>query len=250
MRVKNKTNLYKNIFLDLGGVLFYDEYVLLEFYYQSYLLITQNRDVTSEDFFKARQSLYPQYKSDWLRVYLKTLFNVNKMEEIIAESWDNVLKNFSKLFVPYHNSIDFILELKKKYKLYIVANQPKEAQDVLNNTEITKYFEKIYLDTDIGLSKPDLKFYEYILNDSGVEAHETIHIGDRLDNDVIPALKLKICPIKLILPIKKISIEKIDKKFATSFYKSISDAWHRIEENDVYDYSIFRSYDEIIETLN
>lgn len=250
MRLKNRTNLYKNIFLDLGGVLFYDEYVLFEFYYKSYSQIIQNVDITSEDFFKARQDLYLQYKSEWLRTYLKTLFNSDKMEEIISESWSSVLRNFSKLFVPYHGSLDFILELKKKYKLYIVANQPKEAQEVLNNMGITKYFEKVYLDADIGLSKPDLKFYEYILNDSGLKAHETIHIGDRIDNDVIPALKLKICPIKLFMPIKKISKEKIDKKFIKNFYNSISNVWHRIEENDLYDYSVFHSYNEILEILN
>jgi HAD superfamily hydrolase (TIGR01549 family) len=247
---KNKTHFCKNIFLDLGGVLFYDEYVLLEFYHNSYSLIIRNKNITTDDFFLARQSLYPQYKSDWLRVYLKTLFDTNKMESIIAESWNCVLKNFSKLFLPYPHSLDFIFNLKKKYKLYIVANQPKVVNNILNNLKLINYFEKVYLDTIVGFSKPDLEFYKYVLNDSCTIPDETIHIGDRLDNDIIPALKLKILPIKLVFPIQKVSIGKLDKKFVESFYNSISKLWYRMVEDKSYNYAIAHSYEEILEALN
>jgi len=41
-----------------------------------------------------------------------------------------------------------------------------------------------------GVAKPDHGFFRAILNESGLEPQEIAYIGDRIDNDVLPALEL------------------------------------------------------------
>ena len=42
----------------------------------------------------------------------------------------------------------------------------------------------------VGVEKPDPKIFELALEGLGVSASETIHIGNRIDTDVLPAKKL------------------------------------------------------------
>jgi HAD superfamily hydrolase (TIGR01549 family) len=249
MLTKNKLHACKHIFLDLGGVLFYDEYVLLKFYYTAFCLINKEKKIALNDFFLAREKLFVQYKNDWIRIYLKTTLDINKMESIIAESWNGVIKNFSNLFILYPTAQKFLSDLKKKYKLYVVANQPREAKNVLENLGLYNYFEKVYIDSIIGFSKPDLEFYKYALRDSGAITNETIHIGDRLDNDIIPALKLQILPIKLKLPVQKVIMEDLDQEFVEKFYTSIRKIWHRIVEDQSANYAVAHSHEELVQAL-
>ena len=43
---------------------------------------------------------------------------------------------------------------------------------------------------DLGLAKPHKGIFEKALELAGCEAHESVMVGDRLDNDIIPAKKL------------------------------------------------------------
>jgi FMN phosphatase YigB (HAD superfamily) len=36
--------------------------------------------------------------------------------------------------------------------------------------------------------KPDAAFFEYVVEEAGVTAAEILYVGDRVDNDVLPAL--------------------------------------------------------------
>jgi FMN phosphatase YigB (HAD superfamily) len=38
-----------------------------------------------------------------------------------------------------------------------------------------------------GVEKPDTVFFEQVVRESGVPAEEILYVGDRLDNDVLPA---------------------------------------------------------------
>jgi FMN phosphatase YigB (HAD superfamily) len=39
----------------------------------------------------------------------------------------------------------------------------------------------------LGASKPDLRFFELVVELAGCAAHEVAYVGDRVDNDVLPA---------------------------------------------------------------
>jgi beta-phosphoglucomutase-like phosphatase (HAD superfamily) len=52
---------------------------------------------------------------------------------------------------------------------------------------IEKYFDLIISSSDVGVSKPSLEIFELALNEASCTPNEAIMVGDRLDNDIIPA---------------------------------------------------------------
>ena len=83
-----------------------------------------------------------------------------------------------------------IQSLAVKYKLGLAGNQPSAVKNLLEKYDILRFFTTTEVSEDLGISKPDLKFFKNILNRLDVRAEEAVMIGDRLDNDIIPAKKL------------------------------------------------------------
>lgn len=81
-------------------------------------------------------------------------------------------------------------KLSEKYKLGIIANQVSGTKDRLDNWGIGKYFDVIAASAEEGCEKPDLKIFERALNKAGCKPEESVMIGDRLDNDIVPANKI------------------------------------------------------------
>ena len=87
--------------------------------------------------------------------------------------------------------IKMILEiLSQKYKLGVIANQVAGTKDRLDNWGIGKCFDVVVASAEAGCAKPDLKLFNLALEQAGCKPNEAVMIGDRLDNDVVPAKQL------------------------------------------------------------
>ena len=93
--------------------------------------------------------------------------------------------------------IGTLKHLSKYYKLGVVANQTLDALKLLKNTGINKYFDNFEVSDSIGLEKPDKRIFLHVMNILKVSADECIMIGDRIDNDIIPANELNIFSIRI-----------------------------------------------------
>ena len=87
--------------------------------------------------------------------------------------------------------------LSINYKLGVVANQTLDALKLLKNTGINKYFRNFEVSESIGFAKPDERIFLYVMNMLEVSNEECIMIGDRIDNDIIPANNLNIYSIRI-----------------------------------------------------
>lgn len=67
----------------------------------------------------------------------------------------------------------------------IAANQPVEAAAGIRSLGIDP--PMLLLSDAIRLWKPDPAFYQRVVAEAGCAAHEVLYVGDRVDNDVIPA---------------------------------------------------------------
>lgn len=82
---------------------------------------------------------------------------------------------------------ELLEELVQSHKLALAANARSAIRDVLAEHDVLKYFTSVQVSGDLPFSKPDPRFFESILSGSGARPEDTIMIGDRLDNDIIPA---------------------------------------------------------------
>lgn len=93
----------------------------------------------------------------------------------------------SELEVLYPQTENVLINLSMKYNLGVIANQNLCLSERLKQFGILKYFKLVISSADVGFSKPDEKIFTLALNQSDCSAQNAYMIGDRLDNDIIPA---------------------------------------------------------------
>lgn len=81
---------------------------------------------------------------------------------------------------------ELVKSLKNRVKQYAVTNGTKVAQvKKLNKSGLIDLFDDVFISEDIGVEKPDVKFFEHVWDEIGQYASdEVIIIGDSLTSDM------------------------------------------------------------------
>jgi putative hydrolase of the HAD superfamily len=82
--------------------------------------------------------------------------------------------------------------------LGLAANQPTESLKNMENHGILKYFSYKEVSGSIKLRKPDPRLLLHSCEGLGVQTREAIMIGDRIDNDIVPARMLGMAAIRFV----------------------------------------------------
>ncbi|MEH2378333.1 MAG: HAD-IA family hydrolase [Nostoc sp.] len=85
----------------------------------------------------------------------------------------------------------------------MLSNHIPELNDIIENLGIRDYFTEIYTSGKIGYEKPNIKFYDYVINDLNLENKKCIMIGDSYDADIAGALRAGIKAILVRKPNEK-----------------------------------------------
>lgn len=90
--------------------------------------------------------------------------------------------------VPYSDAQSTLVALRDKgYKLGIIANQKLGAEERLEYWGLRQYLDVIAASAEIGYAKPDKEIFEKAFELAECTAEESVMVGDRLDNDIVPA---------------------------------------------------------------
>lgn len=116
--------------------------------------------------------------------------NKDAYKETIKELGFNKTKWYLDKEKLYPNVIEILKELKKGYKLGIIANQKVGLSNRLNQFGILDFFDVVICSDEVGISKPNKDIFLLGLQEANCEAKNSIMVGDRLDNDLIPAKKI------------------------------------------------------------
>lgn len=112
--------------------------------------------------------------------HLEIILKGEASRKQIADAWNAML-----LDLPSQR-VALLKELKKKYRLLLLSNTNSLHMDAVfeenSRTVFEEVFDKIYLSYEIGLRKPNTECYEYVLNDAGISAHESVFIDDSRAN--------------------------------------------------------------------
>jgi HAD superfamily hydrolase (TIGR01662 family) len=86
----------------------------------------------------------------------------------------------------YPDAIDVLRALKARgYFIGIVGNQPTSAEAMLRESGLPADY--IATSEGWGVSKPDPAFFARVIEAADLEPQQIAYVGDRVDNDVIPA---------------------------------------------------------------
>jgi putative hydrolase of the HAD superfamily len=83
---------------------------------------------------------------------------------------------------------DVLATLKTRgLRLGLAANQPMWALTSLSKLGLRHYYENEGISAVCGYRKPDMRLFLRACQDLAVEPAECIMVGDRIDNDIVPA---------------------------------------------------------------
>ena len=163
------------LFFDLGNTLYdetyseYDRVVLL--------IKASKRNIDPSDFI-AQMRLGASVYAPSPFAYARNHFGI---EESFPYSGEKE--------VLFDGVADVLKQLSVRYKLGILANQPSSTLERLKRDGIYPYFDLCLLSETENLIKPDLAFFEYAIQKAECPSDRIVMIGDRLDNDIMPAKK-------------------------------------------------------------
>lgn len=90
--------------------------------------------------------------------------------------------------VPQYK-LDFLLELRKKYKVYLLSNTNPIIQSWARSEAFTPagrpisaYFDKMYTSYEVGVTKPDAAIFDRMIEDAPLIPSETLFVDDGASN--------------------------------------------------------------------
>ena len=90
----------------------------------------------------------------------------------------------------YPEAENCLSELSRHYKIGIIANQELGSEQRLEKLGLLKYIDLVAASAEEGVAKPDLRIFQIALDRSNCKPEEAVMVGDRIDNDIIPANKI------------------------------------------------------------
>lgn len=157
------------LFFDIGSTLI-DEHLAYEARIRK---IAEAANTTYDNAYKTALEFYKQNKKGDLET--AKLFGVS------LPSWD---KEYETLYGDTVQCLDYLIG---KYKIGVIANQSLGTKQRLESYGLIKYIDLVIASAEEGCAKPDKRIFEIALNRSGCKASNSVMIGDRIDNDIVPA---------------------------------------------------------------
>ena len=167
-----KKDEIKWLFFDVGSTLVDESSV----YEDRMKKIAELSGITPQQIYEHAISLYRRNKKGDLEIA--------KQLRIELPKWES---QYEKL---YTDSEDCLKRLSRNYEIGIIANQPLGTSERLENLGVRKYIDLVIASAEEGVSKPDRRIFEIALERSGCKPENAVMIGDRIDNDIVPAKQL------------------------------------------------------------
>ena len=92
--------------------------------------------------------------------------------------------------ILYSDTTKCLEILSGRYKIGIIANQSLGTMTRLEQHGILQYIDLVIASAEEGVAKPDKRIFEIALNRSNCQPGESVMIGDRIDNDIVPAKRM------------------------------------------------------------
>lgn len=189
------------IFFDLGSTLL-DEEAAYGYYIDKCVKKLESLDIeVSSDSYKKKMVEYAHKSLDPIRATWQSFASTEP-----RPLWTNEGVSL------YPETIDALEKLSQNYQLGIIANQSATVRALLEEWGVESYFQLIILSEEVGLSKPDSTIFKLALQKANTTANRIVYVGDRYDNDIVPAKSLGIRAVRILTGMGRFAVEDMEWK--------------------------------------
>lgn len=206
--ILNPNAQIKNIIFDWGGVITDLDFTASDKAFRKYGLnnfIEQYNINVQRDYYTKLETgnITPDEFRNQLRKFIPGQVSDNEIDQ----AWAALLCELPE------ERWNLLKEVKKSYNSYLLSNTNKIHVDCYFQRIYEKYgtygyrhlFKKTYFSYELGMRKPDMEIFEFVIKDSNLKPGETLLIDDYYDN-ILTAGKLGIVTYHLKKPVTIIDI--------------------------------------------
>jgi len=193
----------KNIIFDLGGVIINLDYQRSTEALQKLcntncnIAYSQREQAQLFDMFETGVSSPEQFRNE-----MRAAYGINASDEEIDTAWNAML-----LDIPQER-IDLLLELGKRYRIFLLSNtnaiHQKRFNEIVSHSftipSLDSLFEQSYYSHLIGKRKPDAVVFEQIIAMNKLQKAETLFIDDSIQH-IESADKIGLKTLHLLPPL-------------------------------------------------
>ncbi|MBQ3919948.1 MAG: HAD family hydrolase [Oscillospiraceae bacterium] len=121
---------------------------------------------------------------EFYRQNLKGDLEVMKLYGVPRPEWRSELEE------PYPDTVACLEALSRKYRIGVIANQVPGTAKRLEGHGLLRFIDLVVASAEEGVAKPDKRIFDIALERAGCTPDRAVMIGDRMDNDIIPAKKI------------------------------------------------------------
>ena len=101
----------------------------------------------------------------------------------IQNAWNAILLDF-----PLYR-LEFLQKLSKKYRLFLLSNTDaihietfEQENGISFYRDFYQCFEKVYFSFEVGMRKPNVEIFNYLIEKHGLSAKRTLFVDDKKEN--------------------------------------------------------------------
>lgn len=137
----------------------------------------------------------------WWRAVVQDVFSafpaIPAFDAFFSELYDSFARAESWRVFP---DVPEVLEhlRSRGVRLGVISNWDSRLRHILDELELSPYFETIVISALVGATKPHPQIFQAALERMGVGPHQAVHIGDNPDEDVKGPLALGMDAILIV----------------------------------------------------
>lgn len=120
------------------------------------------------------------------------LWHLQKESTKLTPQPDKLIKAWNAMLLGWNpDRFEFLLELKKKYNVYLLSNTNElhiewVLKDLKKNHKISDFeslfFDRVFYSHNMKMRKPEQAIYNTVIEETGIKAYETLFIDDNIAN--------------------------------------------------------------------
>jgi HAD superfamily hydrolase (TIGR01549 family) len=172
------------VFLDVGGPLYSDRP-----YYEGLLAAIKEArpHVSEQEFWREFDACRRDQRGSFTRRLTLRFVGEDEYRAVVdrgKELWSYPPQSLQP------DAVSALDDLRRDYRLGVLANQELWIREAMARDGIDRYFDVWAVSAEVGAEKPDPALFRHALGEAAAPAGRCAMVGDRLDNDILPARRL------------------------------------------------------------
>jgi len=184
------------ICIDIGGPIL-DDRPLFDYLAEKLrgILCAQGYSATGEKFQEAMRLGWREGAPSTLDYIIRYFASTGEDYQRAKQAYWQIFRDladeeYRRLQILRPGVVQALEALCSRYRLATLSNNIVRVKGLLKEYGIAGFFSVSGISEEVGYSKPDPRLYQHVLQEAGCQPDEAMMVGDRLDNDILPAQKL------------------------------------------------------------